>query len=193
MRLGCSARRQHQKGATAISRYGGKVKIDRNKLAKLAEKVAALKTMKTRELQQLYRDTFKEECRTNNVQHLRRRLAAKLQLDAIPPEEQERLAAIEPHALNELRKRVEQRRRAVEPITDPETGKARDPRLPPVGTVLTKRHKAEVYSVTVLDDGFEWQGKVYKSLSAVAFEITGTRWNGMRFFRLTKRKENTNE
>ncbi len=176
-----------------MSRYGGKVKIDRHKLAKLAEKVAALKSMKTRELQQMYRDLFKEDCRTNNVQHLRRRLAAKLQLDAIPPEEQERLTAIEPHALNELRKRVEQRRRAVEPVTDPETGKARDPRLPPVGTVLTKRHKAEVHHVSILDDGFEWMGKQYKSLSAVAFDITGTKWNGMRYFGLTKTKEKASE
>ncbi len=175
-----------------MKRFGAKITINREKLAKLAEKVAAIKTMKTRELQQLYRDTFGEDTRTNNVKHLRRRLAAKLQLDAIPPAEQERLAAIEPHMLAELRKRVEQRRRAVEPVTDPETGKARDPRLPPVGTMLSKKHKAEVHQVMILDDGFEWKGRRFKSLSAVAFEITGTRWNGMRFFGLTKTKETTN-
>ncbi len=169
-----------------MKRHGAKITIPRAKLAKLTEQIARIKTMTTRELQQLYRETFDEECRTNNVQHLRRRLAAKLQLDAIPPQEQERLAAIEPHALAELRKRVEQRRRAIEPVTDPETGKPRDPRLPPVGTVLTKRHKAELHQVTITEDGFEWQGRQYKSLSAVAFEITGTRWNGMRYFGLTK-------
>jgi hypothetical protein len=42
--------------------------------------------------------------------------------------------------------------------------------------------------VTVLKDGFDWRGQRYKSLSAVARAITGTRWNGYRFFGLRERK-----
>jgi hypothetical protein len=40
--------------------------------------------------------------------------------------------------------------------------------------------------VTALADGFEWQGRRYQSLSAVARAITGTRWNGPLFFGLRK-------
>jgi hypothetical protein len=40
--------------------------------------------------------------------------------------------------------------------------------------------------VTVLDEGFEWEGKRYSSLSAIAQEVTGTKWNGFAFFGLAK-------
>ncbi|MEO1610665.1 MAG: DUF2924 domain-containing protein, partial [Pseudomonadota bacterium] len=42
--------------------------------------------------------------------------------------------------------------------------------------------------VTVTADGFEWQGRPYKSLSAIARAITGTRWNGFIFFGLKSRR-----
>jgi hypothetical protein len=44
------------------------------------------------------------------------------------------------------------------------------------------------HAVTVLADGFEWQGRPYKSLSAIARAITGTRWNGLTFFGLKNRR-----
>jgi hypothetical protein len=43
--------------------------------------------------------------------------------------------------------------------------------------------------VTVIADGFAWNGKTYPSLSQVAFAITGTRWNGPRFFGLRDKPE----
>ena len=43
--------------------------------------------------------------------------------------------------------------------------------------------------MTVLADGFEWQGRPYRSLSAVARAITGTRWNGPLFFGLWRAGE----
>ena len=42
--------------------------------------------------------------------------------------------------------------------------------------------------MTVLHDGYEWQGRPYKSLSAIARAITGTRWNGLVFFGLKNRR-----
>ena len=47
------------------------------------------------------------------------------------------------------------------------------------------------YIVTVTADGFEWQGRPYKSLSAIARAITGTRWNGWVFFGLKNRRGRT--
>jgi hypothetical protein len=59
-----------------------------------------------------------------------------------------------------------------------------DPRTPVVGTRLIREWDGVPHTVTVLKDGFDWEGRRYKSLSAVARAITGTRWNGYRFFGL---------
>ena len=52
------------------------------------------------------------------------------------------------------------------------------------GTILKREWNAQAYRVMVLDKGFAWNGKTYDSLSKVAFAITGTNWNGPRFFGL---------
>jgi len=58
-----------------------------------------------------------------------------------------------------------------------------EPRLKP-GTVLRREWDGQLQQVMVLSDGFSWEGKTYLSLSKVASAITGTRWNGPRFFGL---------
>ena len=63
-----------------------------------------------------------------------------------------------------------------------------DPRNPVTGTKLIREWDGVAHTVTVLKDGFDWQGRRYKSLSAVARAITSTRWNGYRFFGLRERK-----
>ena len=63
-----------------------------------------------------------------------------------------------------------------------------DPRNPVVGTRLIRDWNGVEHTITVLRDGFDWQGRPYKSLSAIARAITGTRWNGYRFFGLRERK-----
>jgi hypothetical protein len=52
------------------------------------------------------------------------------------------------------------------------------------GTSLGREWNGRLQRVTVLAGGFAWNGKIYPSLSQVAFAITGTRWNGPRFFGL---------
>jgi len=56
-------------------------------------------------------------------------------------------------------------------------------RLKP-GTVLVREYQGERHTVTVAPEGFLWQGKTHTSLSTIAREITGTAWNGPRFFGL---------
>lgn len=63
-----------------------------------------------------------------------------------------------------------------------------DPCNPVVGTRLIREWNGVEHTITVLRDGFDWQGRPYKSLSAIARAITGTRWNGYRFFGLLERK-----
>ncbi|MAI61070.1 MAG: hypothetical protein CBB87_01110 [Micavibrio sp. TMED27] len=57
-----------------------------------------------------------------------------------------------------------------------------------IGTHLIREVKGVEHHVTVLEDGYEYQGTKYKSLSGAAFAITGTRWNGNAFFGLLKNK-----
>jgi hypothetical protein len=52
------------------------------------------------------------------------------------------------------------------------------------GTVLGREWRGQMQRVAVLVEGFAWNGKTYPSLSKAAFAITGTRWNGPRFFGL---------
>jgi hypothetical protein len=63
-----------------------------------------------------------------------------------------------------------------------------DPRNPVTGTKLIRDWDGVEHTVTVLKDGFDWGGRRYKSLSAIARAITGTQWNGYRFFGLRARK-----
>ena len=60
----------------------------------------------------------------------------------------------------------------------------RDARLPMPGSLIVKKYKDRTLVVKVLDDGFEYDGRRFTSLSAIAGEITGTRWNGFAFFGL---------
>ena len=54
------------------------------------------------------------------------------------------------------------------------------------GTRFIREFRGQKYEVTALDKGFSYNGNIYKSLSAIANEITGTRWNGKKFFGVAK-------
>ncbi len=62
---------------------------------------------------------------------------------------------------------------------------SRDPRLPLPGTLLARTFRGLDIAVKVLDEGFEFENRRYPSLSAIAREVTGSKWNGFLFFRLT--------
>ena len=64
--------------------------------------------------------------------------------------------------------------------------KERDSRLPAVGTVITKTYHGHTLEVKVLENSFEYQGKVYKSISRVAMDIVNRPISGYVFFGLTK-------
>ena len=57
------------------------------------------------------------------------------------------------------------------------------------GTILSREWNGRMHRVSVLTDGFAWNGKTYDSLSKVAFAITGTKWNGPRFFGLRDKED----
>jgi len=63
----------------------------------------------------------------------------------------------------------------------------RDPRLPRPGGVLTRTFQGKEIKVQVLDAGFGYEGKTWRSLSAIAKAVSGTSWNGFLFFGLQTR------
>lgn len=56
------------------------------------------------------------------------------------------------------------------------------------GTILVREWNGKPQRVMVVDAGFAWNGKTYDSLSKIAFAITGTKWNGPRFFGLRDKR-----
>jgi hypothetical protein len=84
-------------------------------------------------------------------------------------------------------------RQSVNKVKTPRKREARpvgatDPRLPKAGTTITKKYKGKTVNVRVLEKGFTYDGKQFRSLSAVAKQVTGSIWNGYLFFGLIKRQ-----
>jgi hypothetical protein len=149
--------------------------------------------MRVAELRVKWRELFGEDSRSNNRDFLWRRLAWRVQelaYGGLSERAKARLAELSnqvdlrflpPRGWKEALETTMASRPAVasRPI--------RDTRLPKPGTVLSRPYRGHDIRVTVLEKGFEWQGRPYRSLSAIAREVTGQRWNGMLFFGLTKR------
>ena len=66
---------------------------------------------------------------------------------------------------------------------------AADSRMPFPGSLVTRQYKGQTIVVKVLKDGVEYDGRRFSSLSAVAKEVTGVKWNGFRFFGLLQKRE----
>jgi hypothetical protein len=69
----------------------------------------------------------------------------------------------------------------------------RRPNLPMIGTRLVRDWNGQRYDVLVTHEGFEFEGRPYKSLTAIAKAITGTHWNGPHFFGLRRKTGDANE
>jgi hypothetical protein len=73
------------------------------------------------------------------------------------------------------------------PANDNTAQRPRDPRLPKPGAILTRTFQGKEIRVEVMDAGFAYDGKTWRSLSAIAKEVSGTSWNGYLFFSLQTR------
>ena len=144
-------------------------------------------------LKKRYRELFGEESKSSNKSFLFRRVAYRLQANAEGDlSERARRRAADIADDRDLRVRAPK-----EFIARPEPGfgsidrkgPPKDGRLPGPGTVLTRRLGDRQIVVTVLAEGFEYESRRYRSLSAIAREVTGTRWNGLLFFGLAERRD----
>jgi hypothetical protein len=141
------------------------------------------------ELKVKYHEVFGQESRSNHKQFLVRRIAWRLQADAEGGlSERARQRALV------LADEAELRTRAPASFLKKLSGaNQRDCRLPPPGTWLTRQFQQQSVAVEVLEKGFRYQERVYKSLSAVARHVTGTQWNGFLFFGLQASAEGRHE
>jgi Protein of unknown function (DUF2924) len=159
----------------------------------LRREIEALRKLKTKELQARYRELFGETSPSSNHAHLFRRVAWRLQVRAegnLSERARQRAVQLADHA--DLRLRAphqfwEQLQQPAE--TRDEPALKRDVRLPPAGSVLKRFYRGQTVEVKVLDDSFEYHGRAYASLSAIASQVTGTRWNGFAFFGLLKQAQ----
>ncbi len=156
----------------------------------LTQEIDNLSNLSVHELQDRYRELFREAPNTHNKSWLVRRVAWKLQATAFGG-----LTERARQRARELADETELRRLAPKSLPEPATATARvsrsyqptqDSRLPTAGTRLIRRYRGRHYHVVVLEDGFLYDDVAYRSLSAVAKRITGTNWNGFRFFGLGK-------
>ena len=136
--------------------------------------LSALKIAPIGALKQKWRDLFEKEPPPYNRRFLESRLAYRVQelaYGGLKPETIERLDAL----ANELEANPSIRRR------QPKT-------RPIAGTRLIREWKGVEHCITVRDEDFEYQGRPFQSMSAIARAITGTRWNGLVFFGLKNQR-----
>jgi len=152
----------------------------------MQKELAALCQMTTGELARRYAELFGETTRSRNRAYLVRKIAWKLQALAEGDlSDRARRRAEELAQGTPLRVMPPKARRSP-PVGEVVTSSPPtvDRRLPPPGTAMIRRYKGRMLQVVVLTDGFEFEGRRYPSLSAVAKAITGSHINGYRFFRL---------
>lgn len=137
--------------------------------------LTALKAAPIGVLKQKWRDLFETEPPPYNRRFLEHRLAYRIQ--------ELSYGGLKPDTLKQLRELAEDLDGG-----DPARRRQRADNRPIAGTRLIREYQGVEHCVTVRDDGYEYRGRPYKSLSAIARAITGTRWNGLTFFGLKNQR-----
>lgn len=169
--------------------------------AAVRAEIEGLRHMTVGHLKQKYRDVFGEETRSNHKQFLFRRIAWRIQANAwggLSERAKKRALEIADDADLRIRAPKNFLKDELDParVSETRVSPAEDPRLPMAGTQLIRRHRGKDIVVTVRQGAFEYEGQLYKSLSAAVREATGTPWNGFTFFGLGDkqgRKRGSNE
>ena len=135
--------------------------------------VAAMQQMTTAELRAKYAEVFGEQPRSRHKRHLINRIAWRMQANTEGDlSERARERAFELANDADIR------------LTAPRPASSRGDRLQMAESEITREYKGRKIVVKVLESGFEYDGEVYASLSAVAKAVTGSHWSGNRFFGL---------
>lgn len=158
--------------------------------------IAALQRMTTSDLRRRYAEVFGDQPASWNRVWMLRRLAWRLQALAeggLSERARQRAAELANDAdLRMTPPRSKADNAAPERTATVAPPAKADDRLPPPGTILTRRYKGQIVQIQVLHSGFAYQGQVYPSLSAVAKAVTGSHCNGFLFFRNTLNNQTEN-
>lgn len=151
--------------------------------------IAALKNMTVADLRTRYAGVFGEETRSRHKEFLVKRIAWRMQsLAEGDLSERARARAAELARDADIRTSAPK----VPATADPDRTRVAelrispDTRVPMPGTQITRTYKGRTVDVMVLPNGFEFEGEVYRSLTAIAKAVTGTHWNGYHFFNLAR-------
>ena len=147
----------------------------------ITQKIEVLKDTPLKNLQAAYAEYFPDKKISNNRTYIWRRVTHRMQ-------ELEH-GALSAKAKAKLKALMDEYDPVNNAILKPQVAASsflpkRDRRLPLPGTIITKDYKGTKIQVKALDKGFEYGGKIYKSLTAIAKEITRAHWNGYGFFNL---------
>jgi hypothetical protein len=150
------------------------------------KELAALQKMTPKELREKYAEVFGEASRSGNKQWLVKRIIWRMQANAeggLSERALRRAMELANDADLRLKAPLPSRSTAAQAVTKPATFSATG-RLPLPGSTITRQYKGRLLEVVVRENGFDFEGETYRSLSAVAKKITGTHTNGFLFFRL---------
>ncbi|HOX26974.1 MAG TPA: DUF2924 domain-containing protein [Candidatus Krumholzibacteria bacterium] len=153
----------------------------------IGKEMTALKRMTVSELRRKYAAIFGEDTTSRHKEFLIRRIVWRMQANQEGGlSERARQRARELAAESDVRLTAP-RPRPIAAVGETDTAPIefpKDDRLPMPGAIITRRYKNQTIEVRVLPKGFEYEGDIYRTLSAVAKQVTGTHWNGYHFFRL---------
>ena len=139
--------------------------------------IAALEALSLSALRERWKELYeRDDVPRYSRSHLLRKLSYRLQELAFGGVSESTMAKLREHVADDGVK--------LKPLKEekPKNG------MPVIGTRIVREWRSERHEVTIVQGGVEYRGRRYRSLSAVAREITATRWNGPLFFGLRKRR-----
>lgn len=154
----------------------------------VAKEVAALQRMSVGQLREKFAEVFGEETRAGNKAWLVKRIAWRMQA-LIEGDISERARQRAAELANDADLRTSAPKPGKTGLVAPEQSLSAtisvvtDERIPAAGTILMREYKSRTLQVRILERGFEFEGEIFKSLSAVAKKATGQHCSGFHFFR----------
>jgi hypothetical protein len=159
--------------------------------ATIARQIEELNGLTVNQLREKWVEVWNESCRSRNKDYLRKRIAWRIQAVAyggLSERALRRAAELADETFLNTRMGRVSPVQAGGPVVQKRIHAPGDSRIPAPGAVIVREYQGRKLLVGVLENGFEFEGRIYRSLSAIAKEVTGAHWNGVHFFGLNGRE-----
>ena len=151
---------------------------------KVIKQITNLPNLNKTELENMWQRFFDYPPEVNSRQYIISKLAYRIQELAYGSVNSETEKKIKAYA--EVIETQENKRAKIKSNSMENSTKKSKKYSPMVGTKIAKEYRGKLHEVLVVTNGFAYSGEVFRSLSAIALKITGTKWNGLRFFGVKK-------